>query len=46
MYVAAGVIGDLASTEERGGFYGTANMGPLVSPHALNVYESMVRNHY
>lgn len=46
MYVAAGVIGDLASTEERGGFYGTANMGPLVSPDAINVYQPMARNNY
>jgi MFS family permease len=31
MFVGAGVIGDISSRAERGGFYGLFMLGPLVS---------------
>ena len=31
MFVGAGVIGDISSRAERGGFYGFFTIGPLVN---------------
>ncbi|KAL2887597.1 major facilitator superfamily [Ceratocystis lukuohia] len=30
--LSAGVIGDIATPEERGGFYGISNIGPMIAP--------------
>jgi hypothetical protein len=31
MFVGAGVIGDISTREERGGFFGLFILGPMVS---------------